>query len=342
MNIVIISDFNIAGQCTFLMRAINKYTNHNARCIIAYDDHFQYDRDIILTKFDPDAPQPMKWSEGNVEEANEVIAKADFFHFGRGVFNWSGANFNKILNKRNCVVKYYGSELREDFQGITDFHRRTGFAAITGTDWTITGRLGFPSFYHLGSYFTAFGDLEPSEIPQCESPVNSPTLKICAGSAGNPIKGYDYLVETIRNLKENEYRIELDIISGLDNKAALERKRQSHVCFTSLHGGWGISGIEAMFMGMPVLACIDPFVESLYPDHPTIRISKEFLMERLMALTLMNKGVLQGIGQQSREFTLKHFKHRDIVTRYMSVIDLIMNGGKYLEGGHLPDPEFMI
>jgi len=48
MNLAIVSDFNIGGQPTALWRAINKYTDHKARCIIAQDDGFQYDKDIIL------------------------------------------------------------------------------------------------------------------------------------------------------------------------------------------------------------------------------------------------------------------------------------------------------
>ena len=50
MNICIVCDYNIAGQLTRLMRAINKYSPHKARCIILRDDYMSYDRDVILIK----------------------------------------------------------------------------------------------------------------------------------------------------------------------------------------------------------------------------------------------------------------------------------------------------
>lgn len=325
MNIAILSDYNIAGQSTFLMRAINKYTEHKARCIIAHDDTFAYDHDILLD------------SDENKEVAADWCKKADFFHFGRGIFNWKGIDFNQLLNKHNCCIKYYGSELRNSWQTLQKYHQETGIAAITGTDWSITGHLT-NSFYHLGSYFTKYGDLRQDEIPWCVHPMDV-GLKVCAGSAGSPLKRYDLLESVVMELQDKGYKIGLDFISGLSNEKCLERKRQSNCTFTSLHGAWGISGIESMFLGHIVLSCLDPWIMTLYPENPTIIINQDNLKEILMSLLPIlgnDLDALRTIGNSSRQFAIKNFNTKVILKRYLYLIDLIMNGDEYLSGGKNP------
>jgi hypothetical protein len=320
MNIAIISDFNIAGQPTALMRAINKYTDHNARCIIAHDDSFAYDKDIILNK-------------ETVEEATDIAHNTDFFHFGRGIFNWPGVDFNKLLTKKNCCIKYYGSELRNNFDKIKKFHEMTGFTAITGTDWSITGRLP-NSIYHLGSYFTSFGDQDELGFPTRKS--QGEDLKICAGSAGSPLKGYDFLKQTVQELREEGVHISLDVLSGMSNNQCLRKKKEYHATFTSLHGAWGISGVESMFLGHVVLSCLDPWVMSLYPDNPTVLINRDNLKKKLKWLAEMSEDDLFCIGDETQGFAAHNFDTKTILKRYLYLFDLIMSRDKYLDGGQNP------
>jgi hypothetical protein len=333
MNIAIISDFNIAGQCTALMRAINKYTSHKARCIILNDDYLSYDRDLILIKRDQFSRSV--WDNVACEEAIRWVKQCDFFHFGRGIITWlgwSGQDWNGRLTKDNCCIKYYGSELRNNPAAIVNLHRQTSIAAITGTDWSIASLLP-GAFYHLGSYFTKYGDMDLADIPHCT--INDP-VRVCCGSAGSPLKGYNYLKETVDNLRLEKHDIELDIISGLDNQACLERKLKSFVTFTSLHGAWGISGIESMLMGHIVMSCLDPWILSMYPENPTVLITKENLREKLLTIINMSLDSRAMLSQISRDFAYRNFNTRVILKRYMYLIDLIMNRDEYAKGFQAP------
>ena len=318
MNICIMSDFNIAGALTSLMRGINKYSEHKARCIIWHDDHFSYDKDIILDECNND-----------FDEAVEIVNKADFFHFGRYVFNFPGIDFNKILNPRNCVVKYYGSFLRENGKACNEWHRKTGIAAITGTDFTITPLLD-KSFYHMESYFTSFGDMDEEDIPLAEKPNG--TVRIAGGSAGSPRKRYDLLQKAVKELQGQGLPVEVEIIKGVSNEECLRRKQKCHITFTSLTGGWGLSGVESMWLGHPVMSCIDPFLLSLYPDQPTVIIDQDNLLEQIKRLVVNPEKIIE-IGTYSREFVKKHFRTKDIIKRYLYLFDLIMNHDLYSKGG---------
>lgn len=322
MKILVISDFNIGGQCTALAKAINTYTNHEARCIIANDDSFAYDSDILLSR------------DGTEEAAKLANEWADFYHFGSYIFNWPGVDFNNLVKKRNCCIKYYGSYLRDNGQRCREFHERTGIAAITGTDFTITGLLG-QSFYHLGSYFVKYGKLGGT-IPYCDEyiPGEGP-LRICAGSAGHPNKGYGVLVDTINTMIKDGYPVELDMISGVSNSECLERKLRAHATFCSFNGGWGISGIESMFMGHVVLTTLDPFVLSLYPDQPALLVDKHILAAQIEKLIKGN--IWERLSRRSREFAILNFRWELLIAKYMYVIDLIQNYDAYLKGGRLPD-----
>ena len=319
MNLAIVSDFNIAGELTSLWRAINKYTKHKARCIIAYDDSFQYDRDIILN------------NDQAKKEAAGWCNNADFFYFGRTIFNWPGIDFNKLLNKNNCCVKYYGSELRGGYEKIKKFHEITGLPAVTGTDWTITGRLT-DSFYHLESYFTKFGDMVEADIPRAK-PVEDGRLKIQAGSAGSPIKGYEFFNQAVQELKQEGVPIDLEFLMELSNKECLERKLNYNCTFTSVNGGWGLSGIEGFFLGHIVLSCLDPWVMGLYPSNPTVIIDKQKLKQVLKGLA-ENVDFLSGVyGDAGRKFAIENFSTKKMLKQHLYLFDLIMHREEYMAGG---------
>ena len=322
MKIAIISDFNIGGIPTYLMRAINKYTEHQARCIIAYDDAFAFDRDIVLN------------STAAKEEAADWVNQCDFFHFGRGIFNWPGADFNNLVNRNNCCIEYYGSELRSKWASIASYHQRTGIVAITGTDWTITGRLP-GSFYHFGQYFTRYGDMEENDIPFAKSWNGEGNFKIAIASAGSPLKGYDFLYGAASQLASEGFPVEIVTMSQINNDEVLERKRDCHATFTSLHGGWGMSGEESMFLGHPIICSLDPWAMGLYPNNPTVIVGKSGLKEKIFKLVQDQKYTFF-VGADSRKFAMENFNTRTILKRYLYFWDLIMNWEACLEGGHRP------
>ncbi|SLM30721.1 hypothetical protein MTBBW1_2380045 [Desulfamplus magnetovallimortis] len=318
MNICIISDFNIAGGLTGLMRGINKYSEHKARCIIWHDDHFSYDKDIILDECGND-----------YDEAIEIVKNADFYHFGRYIFDFPGIKFDNFVTPRNCLVAYYGSVLRENGKKCNAWHKKTGIAALTANDFTITSLLD-KSFYHVHHYyFSKYGDMDEKDIPCAEYPEG--IVKIVAGSGGSPLKGYDFLQTTVKKLQKKGLPVDVEIIKGVSNNECLHRKQKCHITFTSLHGGWGLSGVESMFLGHPVMCCLDPFVLSLYPDAPSIVVDRESLEAQIIDL-VENRDKLVKTGMESRKFALKYFRIKNIIKSCLYTYDLIMNHEKYQQG----------
>lgn len=319
MKILILSDYNIGGQCTALMRAINRHTKHQARCAVVYDDTFAYDHDLVLSR-----------SEEEMQEAARLALEwADFYHFGSYIFNFPGVDFNKQVNPRNCCVKYYGSYLRDNGPQCREFHRQSKIAAITGTDWSITSQLDF-SFYHLASYFTKYGDEAPAPVPLYKP---GETFRICAGSAGHPNKRYEVLARVVEELQDEGLKLDLDFIHGVSNQEALERKRNAHATFCSLHGGWGISGIESFFLGHVVFTCLDPFVLSMFPETPTAVVDEASLKAAIRDC-VTQPGLSQLLQLQGPKFAKTHFNNATLVRKYLYTLQLIQGGEKYRQGFH--------
>jgi hypothetical protein len=322
MNIAIISDFNIAGQPTHLMRAINKYSPHRARCIIGHGDYMEYDRDVLLTR-----ERGALIDQKAVEEAMEIVKAADFFHFGRAILEWPGVEWNGVLTQRNCVIKYYGSELRMNGPVIRKWHEQTGVKAITSTDWTMCSQLS--GFFHLGSYFTRFGDMAPDEIPWAKQNVEEVVVTCGSGTSG--IKRYDVLMNALKVIQAEGIMVKPLVIQGKPNAEAVAEKSKGQICFTSLHQGWGISGIESMWMGQPVLCALDPFILSLFPKQPAVIVDEKTLKARLKTLVL-SPGLRDHIAMAGRDFVETHFRTTDILRRYLYIIDLIMKADLYAGG----------
>jgi len=332
INILLLSDYNIAGHYTYLMRAINKYSPHKARCIIWHDDQFQYDQDIILDKL------------ADYTEPSELVAQADFFFFGRVVFGWEKdgkkINFQDILTPNNCLLKYHGSFLRENYgkYNLKDWHLTTKLSALTGLDWTIVPKLA-GSFYHIHGFFSDFGDMDYDDIPRSAAvtDVNPEQVRIYAGSGGHSEKQYKFLHETIKRLQDEGYDVSCETTSQLKHEDFILEKAKAHLCFSSLFGGgWGLSGVESMFMGQPVLCTVDPWILSQYPDAPCIWIDKNTLYDRIKEL-LNDKRKIRKASIKHRVFAARYFRTKTILARYLYLIDLIRNQDAY-ELGHEPVP----
>ena len=325
LKILLICDFNIAGHYTYLMRAINKYSPYRARCIIWHDDQFKFDKDIILDEL----------QGKSYDEPAQLAHEADFYIFGRYIFNFPGVDFaaENLVGRTNAFIKYHGSFLRDNGGQLRQYHLENDVFAVAGCDWTATGRLA-GCFYHIQSYFCEFSDnAVPSVIPDSAALTYQvgETLKVIAGSGGHPLKGYDFLKQTVDRLKKEGSNIELNVYTGLTHEKFIEKKKECHVCFTSMHGGWGLSGVESMWMGQPVMCGVDPWMLTLYPDVPVIPIELSTLGQTLLSF-IHNPEDVRAIGAEGRKWVKRHFGTKTTLLRYLYLIDLIRGRDEYLEG----------
>lgn len=97
-------------------------------------------------------------------------------------------------------------------------------------------------------------------------------------------KGSDIIIPIVQQL-EQEYPVELKLIENLPYAEALKQKAQSDIFIDQIGDlGYGISGLEALCMGIVTCSCVAPGFAEKYPDHPFIEISFGNLRAQLIHL----------------------------------------------------------
>ncbi len=312
MNICVFADFNIAGILTMLMRLINKYTIHKARCVIVNDDYLSYDKDVTLR------PKGRKDLDSMaVAEAEQIVAQADFFHVGRLPVNFGKVDFKKILNKNNCVIQYFGSEYRAKGSQLFKMHTQTGIRGISWWDWTMLdhGLL----FYHIDHIL----DLERINPPISRAMDN---IKIVHAPTNRAFKKTDFFLNVMQKIEKKHANVQLILLEGLENSECIRKKQEAHILFDQISVGmYALSALESLAMEQVVLCSLSNFGMSFCPDSPVIPVHQENLYEVLDKLVTHPEKIVQ-LGKRGREYVKqKHSPERGIM-QYTYLWDLIVNG----------------
>ncbi len=315
LRVLIIADYNIAGQLTGLMRALNKYTNHMARCVILQDDYLAYDKDVLITD------QDGRVSSVAQSEAAELIKRADFFHVGRQLLEIPGIDWNRYISPRNAVFQYYGSELRNNGPALAKFHAQTGFTALTACDYTMY-RLLPNSFYHMQPYI-----LDMDELPQAKMNVTK-KLRVCHAPSGQNyrnIKRSDLILNVMQRLAAEDKKVESVEIAGLSNGECLALKATCHLHIVSLLFTFGLNTIESAAQGLVPITPLDNFTMLLYPDTPVVHATPNTLYDVSKKL-LSDPRRMKEIGEQCRRWARREFDARTLVQKYWYLYDLVYHG----------------
>lgn len=315
LRVLVIADYNIAGQLTGLMRALNKYTNHTARCVILQDDYLAYDKDVLITD------QDGRVSSVAQAEAAELIKRADFFHIGRQLLEIPGIDWNRYISPRNAVFQYYGSELRNNGPALAKFHAQTGFTALTACDYTMY-RLLPNSFYHMQPYI-----LDMDELPQAKMNLTK-KLRVCHAPSGQNyrnIKRSDLILNVMHRLAAEDKKVESVEIAGLSNGECLALKATCHLHIVSLLFTFGLNTIESAAQGLVPITPLDNFTMLLYPDTPVVHATPNTLYDVSKKL-LADPKRMKEIGERCRQWARREFDARTLVQKYWYLYDLVYHG----------------
>lgn len=309
-NIAVVADFNIAGQLTTLFRLINHNTIHRARCIILQDDYLSYDRDIVLS--DNDA--------GDWEEAHEIIHNADFLHIGRFPIPDSRLSLMQKLKPDNCLVQYFGTQLRLNSHQIYNWHKHKNITGIGAWDYTMIQNA--PFFYHINMMFDGT-KVQPA-------PPADGTLRIVHPTTNRAIKKTALFLEAMKNLGK-KYNVEGLVIEGMTNRECLKKKNAAHMTFDQMGIGiYGVSAIESMAMGHVVFGGISNFAASVYPDNPVVWIT-QYDLEPKIEFFLRNPETIAARGEKGRQWVKQHHDPIKILRQFLYIYDLIRNGHNFLK-----------
>lgn len=318
-NVLIYADMNIAGQLTQLCRALNRYTPHKARCVIYQDDYLHYDQDIVVLD---EHRRPVV---SDFSEVRELVRRADIFHIGRQALNLPGVDFGEVLHQHNCLVQYFGSDLRLNHEKLFLWHLKKSIPALVGYGWTLSFPLPM-KFYHIQQFF------DPSPFTRVERLKPGDPVRVVHAPTNRAIKKTDLFLEIMGRLQK-EFNVEVDVIEKVPNQECMARKQQGHITYDEMGTPtFGLNSIESMAMGHVCLSSVNPHVLSYFPDTPVVRITEDTL-EVMLRKLLADVELINRIGDLSYEFVRRHYNVKVSATRFSHLYSGIKHGYFHCDPG---------
>ncbi len=226
-----------------------------------------------------------------------------------------GADVHDLQGMRNNVYKFgqiyhYGrraSKNRKSIRSWIDYFS-------TYADFCFTS-INFDSLYRWDilpvSYISVDTDYwTPSaEHAPMHDGKNGPVL-IAHSPNHRIIKGTDYLIAAIERLKTEGYQIEFFLLEKMKNTEVRRILEQSDILVELLICGYGLSGMEGLALGKPVISNFQTDTSVLryysYMDEcPIVQASIDTIYEKLKWL-VENPEIRADIGKKSRRYAEKY------------------------------------
>jgi glycosyltransferase involved in cell wall biosynthesis len=188
-----------------------------------------------------------------------LLPKTDVFHFYFGLTLVPPSLQFPILKaaRKKSVFHYLGSDIRGKSPAELTDGKRAG-AEIVGSyaalRWVPGAHVVPP-----GLDLRAFTPVPPSDKPR-PLVVHAPSNREKKGTA--------YVIEACESLP-----VDLDIVEGVNHEQARERYARADIVVDQLNAGWhGVFALEAMALGKPVVANLDPETVSRSTEGYGVRV----------------------------------------------------------------------
>jgi len=258
--------------------------------VISFQHHiFEYDVDFPRPTC---WPFPLKYIE-KMQSISSIVGDYDILHFHYFSVLPFGVDLPiwKKLGKK-VVYHYHGDDIRN--RGESIFSRRYADAVLVSTPdllaWS-SRAVWSPNPIDLKEYSFVGADDKDE------------TLRIVHAPSDPKVKGTEYVIKAVEELKSEGYRIELDLVKDMPHQKALEHYRQADIVVDQLLVGWyGVFAIECMALGKPVCVYIREDLKSYLPkDLPIIATSHKDI-KRDISMLIDDASLRSNIGKKGRLF----------------------------------------
>lgn len=298
-----------AGMGIAFTNAINRYTEHCCRLITTQDRYgINFGKDIHLPDIHND----------DFGEIESIMKSADIFHF-------------HMLSDENShlgplVIRDYvkGKKIIHHHHGHPDYILNISFYNEKYRKLKRKVVVSTPDLLQIAENASWVPNLVPindvNYLPRYEDSLPSGLLGICQAPTRKYDKHTDVFGKVLEELKNEGAAIESVILERLQHDNCLRIKKTCHMVFDHMRGWFGISSLESLSQGKPVIAGLDEW---------NIRCIKEFTGAEDLPWQIARDGeqlkkVLQGlihdsckrqnIGQQSRAFMEQHWTEQQALS----------------------------
>ena len=249
LKILMITDNDPAGMAIAFTHAVNRYTPHRARLLTTQVKYvMEYDTDIHTPSLQDD----------DFSEVEALLREADVIHF-HVLFDE-----NRMIGPFPVREYIQGKKVIYHHHGHPDFllnaeRYRERYLANRSTVLVST-----PDLRRQLPEATWMPNLVPLRDPRFQPRpddfLSTSPVRICQAPTRKYHKHTNEFLGVSESLQARfPDQVEFRIIEGLAYAECLRAKRRCHVVFDHMNGHFGISSLESLAQGVPVIAGLDKF-----------------------------------------------------------------------------------
>ncbi len=299
MNIVMISENDPAGMGIAFTNAINRYSDHSCRLITSQDRYgIDFGKDIHL----PDI------LDDDYSEVEDLLKSADIFHFHMlsDENSYLGPLVIKDFTKGKKIIHHHHGhpDFRAHPKKYQQKYKRLGRRTLVSTPdllKLLPEALWQPNIVPTG---------EKAYCPTSISSEKRKTVVIGQSPTRTELKNTIELRQCVAALQANGLsgKISLHIMERMPHMDCLAAKRKCDIIFDHMQGYYGISSLESLSQGKPVIAgldewnirCIQEFTGANTLPWQVARDGDQ--LKHVLQSLINNPSKRQEIGKQSRTF----------------------------------------
>lgn len=312
MNILMLGLNDPAGMMIAFANAINRYTEHRARCIslrTVYSVDFEYDLELPRIK------------DEDFSEIEHLLKTSDIFHFHMLMdenYQLGPLEIKNYLKGKGILHHHHGTYDHQCFLATAEQYRKK-YQQLKRRSIVST-----PDLLKLLPEATWQPNLVPlyeaAYLPRFDHQTCSETVKIVQAPTRKWHKHTKEFLAVCKRLETRLPQLRYEIIEGVAHREVLRRKRTSHAVFDHMNGWFGISSLESLAHGLPVIAGLDDSCLRAIADftgssmNPWVVARDESQLEEKLEFLITHPEDRLRIGQESRDFMEQHWNEEKVLS----------------------------
>lgn len=312
MNVLMITENDPAGMGVAFTNAINRYTEHTCRLITATTKYnFDFEKDIHIPDLD---------KEG-FEGIAEILKKADIIHFhilSDESMELGPIKVKDYMRGKKTIHHHHGHpDFRSRPEKYRQKYRRLKRKILVST----------PDLLRLVPEATWQPNLVPINDPPYlpHSGGGNGRVRICHSPTRKDLKNtgeFDTVVDSLQGKYDHLDKI---IIENTPHRECLMMKQQCYIHFDHLQGYYGVSSLEGLSQGKPVIAGLDDWNIECIKEFTgsdglpwAIARSQDELQDKLEEL-ITDSDLRNNIGMQSRKFMEECWTEQHVLNKLVEI-----------------------
>ena len=259
MNIVMIADNDPAGMGIAFANAINLYTEHTCRlvtCRTVYN--FDFQKDIHIPDLDDDG----------FDEIVDILKEADILHFhilADEHLPLGSIHITDFIKGKALLHHHHGHpDFRSHPEKYRDKYRRLGRRVLVST----------PDLLRLMPEAGWQPNLVPIEEPEYAPPPRrgNGRVRVCHTPTRKDLKNTAEFLEVMVVLQKRHPHMECVMVENTPHRECLRIRRNTDIVFDHMQGYFGVSSLEGLSQGKPVIAGLDRWnikhIQDFSAGHP--------------------------------------------------------------------------